>query len=421
MKKKLAIVGSGISGMICAYYLKDDYEISIFEKNDYLGGHTHTHSMTDEGKNFTLDTGFIVFNLHTYPTLLKLFKDIGVEKQESDMSFAVYNKKINLQYSGGGIGGIFAQKKNIFSPKFWRLLIDINRFFKYALKEKDEVGNTKETIREYCKRHNLSDYFMDNYLVPMASAVWSTPHEEIYDFPMDLIIPFFFNHGLLSATEHFQWYVVKGGSDTYTRRIVELTSPDVHLNEKVESTEEKDKYVHLVTNKGEYKFDKVILACHSDESINIAKNIPKKKRDMLKQFSYNSNIAVLHTDDNLMPPIKRTWSSWNHTLGEKKKGKTPVSTVYWLNRLQNPDTNKDYFLSINPFQEIDKKKIIKTIKYNHPLFTRENFALQKNLQELNKDTRIYFAGAYFRYGFHEDGAKSGMNVVDAILKKGREK
>jgi len=390
--KTLAIVGSGISAMTCAHYLRDKYRISVFDRNDYLGGHTHTHRMG----GFTLDTGFIVFNLQTYTNMLKMFDELGVQKQKSDMSFSVYNLQTGLQYSGYSV---FAQKKNLTSPQHWKFLMDIQKFFRIG--RRDFKKENRESIREYCRQNGLSDYFIENFIVPLSSAIWSTP--DTRDFPIGLILPFFHNHGLLQATRHIQWFTVKGGSDTYTKKIAQ--GLDIHLNEEVISAKQGKK-VTLKTAKQEYEFDYAILACHSDQSIKIASGLPDDKKKLLSAFKYNKNLAVLHTDESIMPPIKKVWSSWNHMID---KGKS--STVYWLNRLQNPATDVNYFVSINPFQEIKKSKIIRQIQYDHPLFTLENFKLQKRLQELNENTRIYFAGAYFGYGFHEDGCKSGLEVV----------
>ncbi len=415
MKKKLAIIGSGISAMTCAYYLRDDYDISIFDKNDYLGGHTHTHDFIEDDHKFTIDTGFIVFNLHTYSNLLKLFSELGVEKQKSSMSFAVYNQKTGLQYSGSSLLHLFAQPKNLISLKYWKFLFEINKFFKMALAERESIQGSEETISEYCSRKHLSNYFLDNYLAPMSSAVWSTPHQSAYDLPVSLIIPFFYNHGLLGVNRQFQWYTVKGGSNDYTKKILENGSFAVYLKEAAVEVKESNQGVQLITENGSYDFDYVVLASHSDESLKIATGLSLEKRQLLERFSYSQNRAVLHTDASVMPTIRKAWASWNHIIN-KENGQS--STVYWMNELQKPNTKTDYFVSINPFQEIDKNMIIKELSYDHPLFTVENFALQTRLQELNQDTRIFFAGAYFGYGFHEDGIKAGLQVVD-ILKNNK--
>jgi predicted NAD/FAD-binding protein len=415
MKKKLAIIGSGVSAMTCAYYLRNDYEISIFDKNDYLGGHTHTHELEQDGHRFNVDTGFIVFNLHTYNNLLKLFGELGVKKQKSSMSFSVYNQKTGLQYSGSSLINLFSQKKNLFSLKYWKFLFEISKFFKMALADRDNIKGSNETISQYCERKHLSKYFLDNYLAPMSSAVWSTPHQNSYDLPISLIIPFFYNHGLLGVNRQFQWYTVKGGSNDYIKKIVENWNFSINLNEAALEVAESEQGVRLITGKGSYYFDYVILASHSDESLKIATGLSSEKRQLLEKFCYSSNRAVLHTDTTVMPTIRSAWASWNHIIN-RENGQS--STVYWMNELQKLDTDTNYFVSINPFQQIDKNKIVKELSYYHPLFTVENFALQKRLPELNQDTKIFFAGAYFGYGFHEDGVKAGLKVVE-ILKNNK--
>jgi len=410
MKKKIAIIGSGISAMTCAYNLQDDYDVSIFEKNDYLGGHTHTHELQEEGKSFKVDTGFIVFNQETYPNLIKMFADLGVERQASNMSFSVYNKLNNLQYASEDLSHLFAQRKNFISIRFWKFILEIKRFFKIALAEKDKILDTKESIQEYCIRHNLSLFFIDNYLVPMSAAIWSTPQERAYDFPIALLLPFFHNHGLLNYGRQFQWYTVKGGSNTYIKKIVAENKLNINLQEKVKSVHEKEGRVVVETTKNYYDFDFAVLASHADESLALVRNLSQDKKDLLSLFTYNFNTAVLHTDESIMPPNKKAWASWNQIM-ERDKGRSLTSTIYWMNRLQKLPVKTNYFVSLNPFQKIEENKIIKKVDYYHPNFTTENFARQKDLSLLNQNTKIFFAGAYFGYGFHEDGAKVGLEVA----------
>lgn len=412
MKKKLAIVGSGISALSCAHYLRDDYDISIFDKNDYLGGHTHTHNLEEAGREFTIDTGFIVFNKETYPNMLKLFAELGVKKQKTDMSFSVYNKKSNLQFAGTNIATVFAQKKNIFSLRYIKFIREILHFFKIANRDYIEVIGSQKTIEDYCKENNLSSFFIENYLAPMSSAVWSTPQKDVRAFPIALLLPFFHNHGLLSASGQFQWYTVAGGSNAYIKKIIKNGNFDIHLSEAVLEVEEIEGAVKLKTIKAEYDFDFVILASHADDSLRIAKHISEHKKNILSKYTYNKNLAVLHSDENVMPTVKETWSAWNQVIASGGES----ATVYWMNKLQKPKTSTNFFVSINPVEEIAETKILKQIIYYHPNFTTENFALQSRLQDLNKNTKIFFAGSYFGYGFHEDGLKSGLEVVK-ILKK----
>ncbi|MEI7498140.1 MAG: FAD-dependent oxidoreductase [Candidatus Falkowbacteria bacterium] len=411
MKKKLAIVGSGISAVTCAYYLREDFEISIFEKNDYLGGHTHTHTITEGDQKFKIDSGFMVFNRETYKNMVSLFEELGVATQKTDMSFSVFNKQNGLQYSGDSFLTLFAQKKNIASFQYWRFLFEAKKFFAVALKDYQHIAGSSETIRDYCRRNNLSDYFIDNYLAPMSSALWSVPHVSVYDFPISLLLPFFYNHGLLGASGQYQWYTVTGGSDTYTKKIIARANFDIHLNEKVNLVIDTNNRVELKTEQGAYTFDYVVLACHANESIDIYKNINSKKRELLELFGYNRNWAVLHTDESIMPTIKRAWASWNQIIDRSgEKG----TTTYWMNNLQKPKAKLNYFVSINPFDNIDKDLTITEMDYEHPNFTVENFKLQKKLPELNHDARVLFAGAYFGYGFHEDGVKSGLGAVSVL-------
>ncbi|PLX20835.1 NADP transhydrogenase subunit alpha [Candidatus Parcubacteria bacterium] len=415
MKKKLAIVGSGISAMTCAFYLKDDFDVYIFDKNDYLGGHTHTHSIHENGKKIKVDTGFIVFNEETYPNMLKMFAELGVEKQKSEMSFSVYNQETGLQFSGTSYSHLFAQKRNFLSIRYIKFLLEINKFFKIAKNDHKKVSGSKETIADYCKRNGLSEYFIENYLAPMSAAVWSTPQEEVYNFPISLLLPFFYNHGLLGMEGQHQWYTVKGGSNTYTKKIVESGKFNIHLNEEVLSAIEGEDKAILNTIKGEYEFDYVVLASHANESLKIAKGMRPEDKELLSSFDYNKNIAILHTDEKVMPPVRKVWSSWNNVIKKDESGKIHSSTIYWMNRLEKLDTKTNYFVSLNPIEEIDAKKTIKKIEYYHPNFTVENFSIQNSLKDLNNDTRIFFAGAYFKYGFHEDGMTSGLNVAEKIL------
>jgi predicted NAD/FAD-binding protein len=332
------------------------------------------------------------------------------------MSFGVWNMDTGLQYSSNSLWHFFAQTKNFLSPRYWKFLFEITKFFKVALEDREKIEGSKLTIREYCKSKGLSEYFLENYLAPMSSAVWSTAQGDVYDFPISIIIPFFHNHGLLSVKGNVQWYSVVGGSDDYTKKIVAAGDFDVHLQEPVTEVSDTGAAIKLKTVKGEYDFDYVVMASHSDESLGIVNGMPESKKVLLGKFGYNANTAVLHTDESIMQPIRKAWSAWNHVIKKDDGGRASSSTVYWMNPLQHTASEVNYFVSINPFQPIDPGKVVKVMHYHHPNFTVENFALQKKLKEINENTRIIFAGAYFGYGFHEDGLKSGLEAVE-ILKK----
>lgn len=419
-KKRLAIVGSGISAMGCAHYLKDEYDITIFEKNDYLGGHTHTHRLEEDGHDFTVDTGFIVFNLNTYPNLVQLFGELGVKRQKCQMTFSVWNQDSGFQYSSTGLSGLFAQRKNLLSLRHWRFLLEIPRFYRLALADREagreKSSGSRETIAEYCRRKGLSEDLLNNYLAPLSAAVWSTGQIKMdaYDFPIDIIIPFFYNHGMLRLWPPVQWYSVVGGSDTYTRRIVERSVFDVRLSEPVLAVSQSDGRAKVRTGKGEYDFDYVILGSHADQSLKLATDLVPEKRELLGQFGYTPNRAVLHTDDSVMPPNRRAWAAWNQSIKTLPEGQRVTSTTYWMNPLQHTDSRRNYFVSINPFMPIDPAKVVKEMNYSHPHFTVDNFARQPELATLNDDTRVFFAGAYFRWGFHEDGLWSALEVVKRL-------
>ncbi|KPJ85658.1 hypothetical protein AMJ57_02160 [Parcubacteria bacterium SG8_24] len=416
MKKRLAIIGSGISAMGSAYHLRDDFDVTLFEKNDYLGGHTHTHRLRENGHEFTVDTGFIVFNRNTYPNLVRLFKELGVRKQKCEMTFSVWNHDTGLQYSSTGPSGLFAQRKRLVSARYWRFLLEIPKFYRMALADRDKMSDNRETIAEYCRRKGLSEDLLQNYLAPLSAAVWSTGqvNADAYDFPIAIIIPFFFNHGMLKLWPPVQWYSVVGGSDTYTRRIIETGDFDIRLHEPVVRVVESADGVTVETPKGSYDFDYAVLASHSDESLRLVPDLAPGKRELLGQFGYTPNTAILHTDSSVMPPNRKAWAAWNQGIKTLSDSRKVTSTTYWMNPLQHTDSRKDHFVSINPFTPVDPDKVIKEIQYSHPHFTVENFSRQPELHSLNEDTRIFFAGAYFRWGFHEDGLCSALKVVERL-------
>jgi predicted NAD/FAD-binding protein len=417
MKKRLAIIGSGISAMGCADRLRDEFAITIFEKNDYLGGHTHTHRLQEGGREYTVDTGFIVFNLHTYPNLIRLFGELGIEKQKCSMTFSVWNHDTGLQFGSEGLRGLFAQPGSWRSRRHWKWLLEIPRFYRLALAERETMAGSHETIKEYAERHGLSRDFLDNYLAPLSAAVWSTGQigTSAYDFPIAIIIPFFYNHGMLRLWPPVQWYSVVGGSDTYTRRIAERGDFEVRLSEPAVSVTETAEGVRVVTEKGEYEFDAAVVASHADESVQLTPELEPAKRDLLRQYGYTPNRAVLHTDESVMPSNRRAWAAWNQSLKTMPDGRVATSTAYWMNPLQHTKSAKNHFVSINPFLPIDPAKVIKELDYSHPHFTVENFALQPELNRINGTGRIKFAGAYFRYGFHEDGLMSGLAAAESLL------
>ncbi|MCS6984302.1 MAG: FAD-dependent oxidoreductase [Leptospiraceae bacterium] len=413
MKPSLAIVGSGISGLGCAYYLKDKYNIKIYEKEDYAGGHSNTVDVREKEKTLPIDTGFIVFNKITYPLLVQLFEELGVSYQESDMSFSFYHEDSQLQYHGSSLNGLFAQRINLLRPAYYRFLLEIHRFNQQAPKHLPELS-PEITLGDYLKRERYSSDFIEYFLIPMGSAVWSTPAELMFSFPASTLIRFFHNHGFLGLNTQYQWYTIQGGSREYVRLLREAIAKkqgrDVFLKTPVRHIESDGKKIKLyIKNKSEL-FDKVILACHAPDALKIIKKPSPLQQELLSAFRYHKNLAVLHHDESVMPPLKRIWCSWNY----RRKGNL-TSTVYYMNRLQKLKTQINYFVSINDYRKISPAKIIKTIEYEHPLFDSKAILYQNRLHELNKKGPIFFCGAYFRYGFHEDGLWSAKVLSERLL------
>ncbi|MCB1314570.1 MAG: FAD-dependent oxidoreductase [Leptospiraceae bacterium] len=411
----LGIVGTGISGLGAAYYLRDRFQITLFEKEDRAGGHTHTHHIETPDAAFPVDTGFIVFNHTTYPRLTRLFDELGVESADSDMSFSLYNRNNNLQFCGKSLRHLFAQKRRLFSPRYLHFLWQAHRFNTRAPRHL-EAGVLDDGIsfERYLEQEGYSDYFKFNFIIPMGSAVWSTPIEKMLQFPARTFIRFFVNHGFLGLDTQLQWRYVRGGSHTYTRKILEQLPDALRLPEAVQSVERTVEQgrsgVRVVTTKGRYRFDYVLIAAHADQALAMLSDARPFEREILSAFPYESNRAILHTDAAVMPPLKQVWSAWNY----KRDAHERTTTIYHMNALQKLPTHRDYFVSINEIDPIDPDKIIRIINYEHPLFDTRSIQMQQRLPELNNGGPLFFAGAYFRYGFHEDGLLAALQAVDAI-------
>jgi uncharacterized protein len=411
--KKLAVIGTGIAGMSAAYYLKDDYEVTVFEKNDYVGGHTNTIEVHDGEKICPVDTGFMVFNEKTYPNLLKLFAELEVPYKDTCMSFSVRNESLDLEYNGSNLDGIFAQRKNIVNYKFLNMIREILKFNGDAPNVLDNPKYDNMTIAQYCAELGLSDYFFYNFLVPMSSAVWSTPVEKMGDFPAKSLVRFFFNHGFVGVNTQLQWKTVIGGSREYRNRIIEKFKDRIQVNCPATKVVQHEDKVEVQTPKGTEFFDKVIIAAHADEALKMLANPTDFQQEVLSKFGYQLNEAIVHTDASAMPKLKKNWSSWNFMMRDGN-----AYTVYYMNRLQGVSDKQDFFININGGEYVDKNKIIKKIDYHHPVFNLEAMKAQAKMDELNSNTNLHFTGSYYRYGFHEDGLLSSVNLCQSIL--GRE-
>ncbi len=413
--EKLAIVGTGIAGMGCAHLLQKKYDITLFEKNDYVGGHTNTISVDENGKEVFMDTGFMVFNFKTYPHLCQLFEEIKAPIKKTSMSFSVQHCPTGLEYCGSGLNGLFAQRKTIFSPSYIKMLMNISRFNKESVKIMDDPKYKDYTIGQYIKEFNFGEEMLWKYLVPMSSAVWSTPMDKMLDFPAQTLIHFFYNHGFLGLNTQHQWYTLEKGSQAYRSLLIAPFKEKIRTNKKVIRAQRIEKQVELEFENGErLLFDKVIFASHANQTLSALKSPTALEQELLECFKYQYNSATVHTDEAIMPKTKRTWSSWNYRI-EMQDGKFLPSTIYWMNSLQGVSDKKNYFVSINAVKgSIAAEKIIKEIDYEHPLFDTAAINAQARLHELNENGPIYFCGSYFKYGFHEDAYASAVNLCKGL-------
>lgn len=404
-RKRIAIVGSGISGMACAHFLHPHHDITLFEKDNRIGGHSNTVNAGPD----PLDTGFMVYNEVTYPLLTKLFKDLGVATKPTAMSFSVQHTADGLEFNGGSLNLLFGQRKNLLKPRFWRMLMQINRFNKETVVELQQEEETKLTLAQYVEERGYGHDFLRWYLSPMAAAVWSSPPEKIEHFPAITLMRFWHNHGFLGLDTQHPWRTVIGGSREYVKKLVAPFKERIKTGNSVAAiTPENDV---ILDSGNREKFDQVISAAHGDQALSLLTSPTKLETNILSAFPYQTNKATLHTDPQFMPQTKRCWASWNYRVEEGGH-----STIYWMNSLQGATTQKDFFVSINPSRRIAAEHIIKELEYDHPLFDLKSIAAQKMVPELNAaDTGRYFCGAWQRYGFHEDGLWSAFQLCEKLL------
>lgn len=412
--QKLAIIGSGIAGMGCAHKLQHQYDITVFEQGDYIGGHTNTITLEEDGKPIYLDTGFMVFNYETYPNLTEMFAEIAAPVIKTDMSFSVQFLPKKLEYSGSSLNHLFAQRKNIFNISYLKMLMQINRFNKQSIEILDQPAYQDYSIGKFFKEFGYSDDMLWQYLIPMSAAVWSAPMEQILNFPAVTLIRFFKNHGFLGLDTQHQWYTLQNGSQAYREKLIAPFRDRIRINNKIVSVKRLENgKVEVVNSINErFEFDKVIMACHADQTFETVKDKTTLETELLSKFKYQLNQAVVHTDEEQMPKAKLAWSSWNYRV-EKQGDKLLPSTIYWMNNLQGVSKKTNYFVSINPSATLNADKVIKQIDYHHPLFDVSAMRAQERLHELNENGPIYYCGSYFKYGFHEDAYKS---AVDLCLK-----
>ncbi len=414
---KTAIIGTGIAGMGCAHFLHPTSDLTIYEQNDYVGGHTNTVTVDEDGTPVYIDTGFMVFNYKTYPNLCRLFEDIKAPVKKTDMSFSVQHLPSGLEYSGSSVNHLFAQRKNIFNLKYIKILMQIGRFNKESVKILDDPRYADYSIGRYIKEFGFGEEMLWKYLVPMSSAVWSTPMEQMLDFPAVTLIRFFLNHGFLGLNTQHQWYTLDKGSQSYREILIQPFKDRISVNRKAIKIARRDGKAVVEASDGSIEiFDRVIIAAHGDQALAMLDNATGEEQRLLSNFKYQYNKAVLHTDSSIMPKTKLAWASWNYRIKNENSQLNP-STIYWMNRLQQVSDKKDYFVSINPHTDLDEKKIIREIDYEHPLFDVPAINAQAELRKLNETGPIYFCGSYFKYGFHEDAFASAVELCGNLLGK----
>ena len=403
---KIAVIGSGISGLASAYFLSKKYKVDLYEKDDHFGGHSYTYEIKEAERIIPVDLGFIVFNEVTYPNLIKFFKDLDVPYEKSDMSFSVSIKNSNIEYSGSGLGGIFANKLNFFDLKFLKMIKEIILFYKTAPRLlKKEIKD--ETLGNFLIKRKFSKYFIEYHMIPMVAAIWSMPFDKAKEMPLKFFLNFFSNHGLFKFKNRPQWYTVSNRSRTYVKKITSRISGEIFKNYKVDKIIRSQDNVRVMIGNEYVDYDQVILASHADESLSMIDKPTEEEKSMLGKFLYVENQAYLHSDVRLMPSKKIAWSSWNSVSNGEK-----TCITYWLNKLQNLNTPKNYFLTLNPVFNIHNDSIIKKINFTHPYLNSENTALQKDLNVIQGKKRTWFCGSYFGYGFHEDGLKSSIELLN---------
>ena len=406
---KIAVIGSGISGLSSAYYLSKKHQVDLFEREDHFGGHSYTIDIMVNGKKIPVDVGFIVFNFQTYPNLINFFREIDVEIEKSDMSFSVSVENTNFEYCGKGLSGIFANKSNLLNFEFIKMFFDIIKFYKLC--DKISKLDEKITLNEFLEKNKWSKGFINYHIIPMVSAIWSMPPYEAGKMPMNFFIKFFQNHGLFKFRERPQWYTLAQRSRAYVSKVLSKISGEHYKNYEINSIRRNSSGVQIYYggNNEFFDYDKVVLATHANEALALIDKPTNQEKKILSNFNYKENHAILHSDESIMPKNKKTWSSWNSFVDPADLSKSSLS--YWLNLLQNLRCEKNIFLTLNPFRDIPAEKIFQKIKFTHPYYDQNALDNQKNLETIQNKENLLFCGSYFGYGFHEDGIKSSIQML----------
>lgn len=410
----IAVVGAGISGLGSAFYLEQaGHSVTLFEAADYFGGHTHTVDVTLDGITAPVDTGFLVCNDHTYPNILKLFDELGVDLAPSDMSFAVRADRDDIEWSGTNFASLFAQPANALKPKFLRFLVDIVRFNRICTAMVLESRVPQISVREFLAKERFSRPLFDWYIWPMVGSIWSTPRGDVLDFELPMLLRFCHNHGLLRVQNRPKWMTVRGGAKIYVERIVSGLR-DARISTPIKRILRGVGFVELVTEDGHEKFDAVVLACHSDQALNLLAQPTDAERSALSAVAYQVNRCVLHTDANLMPRRRRAWSAWNYLQVNDADDVRPVALTYWMNLLQPLPFTTQLFETLNPPVEPRTDSVIAEFEYWHPLLNQAAIKAQQQITNVQGLNHTYYAGAWLKNGFHEDGLCAALDVIDLI-------
>jgi predicted NAD/FAD-binding protein len=411
---RIAIIGSGISGLTAAYYLNKQHEVGVFEVAGRIGGHTATVDVKHDGRDYAIDTGFIVFNDWTYPNFIELMDELGVKSKPTEMSFSVCSESSGIEYGGNNLNTLFAQRRNLLRPSFYKMIKDILRFNREAVRDLESGNITPAmTLGEYLQANHYGDAFVYHYILPMGCAIWSASTESMLDFPLYFFVRFFKNHGLLSIDDRPQWHVIQGGSRSYLGPLTRDFNESIFLNSKIRRIRRTANAVELIMANGQVLvFDHVVFACHSDQALKLLADPTPEEHKALTAIPYQENEVILHTDESLLPERRLAWSSWNYLLRQKYQEKAVLT--YNMNILQGIESETTFCVTLNATDSIAPDKIIDRFNYSHPVFSRQSVRASGLIEMLNGQKNTWFAGAYLGNGFHEDGVVSARRVVTAI-------
>ncbi len=407
---RIAIIGSGISGMTAAHLLSEDHDVTVYEANDYIGGHTHTHDITLDGRDYAVDTGFIVFNRKTYPKFVTLMGRLGVSWRDSNMSFSVKCARTGLEFSPSTFAGLVAQRRNLLRPAFYRMIMDAMRFRREAVELFEADRYYELTLNQYLEEKRYSRWFIDYFIVPMGSAIWSADPDQFRDFPARYFAEFFHSHGFLEIKDQPQWLVIEGGSKSYIEPLIRPYKDNIRLNAPVQQvTRLEDRVVVEASGSEKETFDAVVIATHSDQALKLLGDPSPSEKEILGAIAYQENETVLHTDHTLLPDNRPAWAAWNYHIPVEPRGR--VAVTYNMNILQGLSSDRAICVTLNMTDAIAQDKIIKRLTYHHPVYSPQSLAARRRYDEINGPNRSHYCGAYWFYGFHEDGVRSALEVA----------